>query len=722
MSRFNKSLRLRLIAHFLLIAMLGITVAVTVSSFRSSSLFQAAIFEQLRGVADQKAQQLRGWVNEKKADFESYKQLIELLQLSFVDHSTNEADRTTTALRTFFRQQQEFMSSQFNEIFFMERRGGRVSFSTNPAAIDTWRANSTLFSEGLKDTYITGVYPASNTLNPTLSIALPIFGADKAKAVGVLAADLNLIYLESLLHKKDDPGSVYLVDSLNSLVSGPNMNKDRFLRGVHSFGIDEAIHGNNGEGVFLNYEGVEVVGIYRWLPGYDLALLMEIPTAQAFGPALRLSFEILLSGFVTILLASILIYFISQRIIRPILKVKEAAVQVAKGDLTVMAPILSSDEVGELARTFNQMIRELGSLYSGLENRVEVRTRELSRSNEALEKRARELKDTLENLKRTQHMLVQSEKLAALGQLVAGVAHEINNPLGAINSSAGLLIQTLKTDMPRWMEVLRTMTPGQVQLFQLLTEAGNSSFSAGSSKAERELRFHAEDKLTAAGWPHPRQWAERFVALKIAHRTEEFLPYSAPSDLVIFEIVQGFLNAISGMYNIQTAAERAAKIVYALKTYGRYDSSGKSVPVDIPGNIETVITLYENLLKQGVEVERRFQAVPMVPGYPDDLSQVWTNLIHNALHAMKNKGKIIIEVREDSGFVIVSITDTGNGIPPEILDRIFDPFFTTKPPGEGSGLGLDIVRKIVEKHNGRVTVASNPGEGATFNVFLPLKG
>ena len=137
--------------------------------------------------------------------------------------------------------------------------------------------------------------------------------------------------------------------------------------------------------------------------------------------------------------------------------------------------------------------------------------------------------------------------------------------------------------------------------------------------------------------------------------------------------------------------------------------------------METVLTLYHNLLKQGVEVIRKYDELPVIEGYPDDLNQIWTNLIHNSIQAMDLKGTLTITTRNEGEYISVSIADTGCGIEPDIRDKIFEPFFTTKKQGEGSGLGLDIVKRIVEKHNGIITFTSELGQGTEFIVKLPVK-
>ena len=134
---------------------------------------------------------------------------------------------------------------------------------------------------------------------------------------------------------------------------------------------------------------------------------------------------------------------------------------------------------------------------------------------------------------------------------------------------------------------------------------------------------------------------------------------------------------------------------------------------------KTVLELYRNQLKQGVEIMRNYQPLPAIWCYPDELMQVWTNLIHNAIQAMAGKGRLDILVAERNNHAVVQVIDSGCGISPEVRARIFEPFFTTKPTGEGSGLGLDIVKKIVNKHAGSIDVESQPGM-TTFSVWLPI--
>jgi signal transduction histidine kinase len=171
---------------------------------------------------------------------------------------------------------------------------------------------------------------------------------------------------------------------------------------------------------------------------------------------------------------------------------------------------------------------------------------------------------------------------------------------------------------------------------------------------------------------------------------------------------------------INTATERASKVVFALKSYAHQDNSGTKVSVSITQGIDTILTLYQSQLKHGIDLVKNYaDNLPNIYCYPDELNQVWTNLIHNALQAMDHKGMLTINVKQSDDFIKVSIQDNGKGIAPEHKEKIFDAFFTTKSAGEGSGLGLHIIKKIVDKHAGRIEVESQPG-CTIFSVLLPI--
>lgn len=337
------------------------------------------------------------------------------------------------------------------------------------------------------------------------------------------------------------------------------------------------------------------------------------------------------------------------------------------------------------------------------------------------QKAQQELEVALDDLKRTQQQLIESEKLAAVGQLVAGIAHEINSPLGAIRSSIDSISTTLSQTLEHVPEFLDGLPPEQRSLFFALLKRGLPHDNVMTTRESRQLRKALMATLEQQQVDNARKIAGILVEMGISDEFEPFAPLL--HDAACLEILQ-MARKLSGLqrnaHTITLATERAAKVAFALKTYARYDQSGQVMEVAITEGIETVLTLYHNTLKHGIEVIRHYQEVPPLPGYPDELNQVWTNLIHNAIQAMRNQGTLEIAVFRRAGQIVVQITDSGPGIPVDIRERIFVPFFTTKPPGEGSGLGLDIVRRIVEKHQGTITVESQPGH-TMFTLMFPLQ-
>lgn len=338
----------------------------------------------------------------------------------------------------------------------------------------------------------------------------------------------------------------------------------------------------------------------------------------------------------------------------------------------------------------------------------------------SLEKKNAELTTTLHQLKTTQAQLIQSEKMAALGQLIAGIAHEINTPLGAIRSSINNIAGFFTENLLALPAFFQELSAENQQYFFALMEKSSKQTASFSSKEKRQIRKALQQQLEEIGIKEADNLASNLVTIGIYEDIQAFLPLlQDPERDKLLKTAYDLASFQKSTKTIMTATDRAAKIVFALKSYARYDNFEEKLQANIVEGIETVLTLYHNQLKQGVEVVRNYQELPPIWCYPDELNQVWTNLIHNAVQAMNNQGTLKISVTQQETYLKVQITDSGCGIPEEIMPRIFEPFFTTKPAGEGSGLGLDIVKKIVEKHQGKIEVLSKPGE-TVFTVFLPI--
>jgi signal transduction histidine kinase len=349
-----------------------------------------------------------------------------------------------------------------------------------------------------------------------------------------------------------------------------------------------------------------------------------------------------------------------------------------------------------------------------LQKRLQHQNDELAKTNENLE-------NTLQQLQATQNELIEKEKMAALGQLVAGVAHEVNTPLGAINSSVRNIANFWNTHLLQFPAFLQNLSPERQSDFLALLQKTSQPNTPLSTREQRQIKKSLISQLQSHNLENATTLANLLVGMNLYNDIEPLVPLFKDSEgEYLLKTAYQFANAQTSIRNIITASERAAKVVFALKTYARYDSTGNQVEAQITEGIETVLTLYYNQLKQGIKVIKKYQeSLPPILCYPDELNQVWTNLIHNALQAMDYQGTLTIEVKRLEGILSVSVTDSGKGIPPEIMPKIFQPFFTTKPAGEGSGLGLDIVKKILDKHQGKIEVVSVPGQ-TTFTVFLPI--
>ncbi|MEB3293908.1 MAG: ATP-binding protein [Synechococcales bacterium] len=416
-------------------------------------------------------------------------------------------------------------------------------------------------------------------------------------------------------------------------------------------------------------------------------------------------------------LTLLLSWLTSRWLTHPILQLNQAAKNLAQGQWdTPLQGRDRRDEVGELARSFASMTQQLQSSFSQLaeanqtlEQRVDVRTRELLQ--------------TVEDLQTTQQELIQAEKMAALGQLIAGVAHEINTPLGAIRGASSNSNQALQESFQQLPTLWQILPTEQQANFFTLVQAALQGDTLITSREKRQRVRSLTATLEQAGISTARHTADTLVDMGIHESVEAFLPLLRhPKQAIILQTAYNLARLQGNQQTIRTAVDRVSKIVFALRSYARYDHSGNPVMTQISEGLETVLTLYHNQLKHGIDVHRHYETLPPILCFPDELNQVWTNLIHNAAQAMQGKGDLTIQIqgrsRDDLAYQVVEIIDSGCGISQDIMPRIFEPFFTTKPMGEGSGLGLDIVKKIIEKHHGLIEVESQVGK-TQFRIWIP---
>jgi len=349
-----------------------------------------------------------------------------------------------------------------------------------------------------------------------------------------------------------------------------------------------------------------------------------------------------------------------------------------------------------------------------LEAEVVARTADLTAANN-------ELQQSYKHLEETQAQLVQAEKMASLGQLVANVAHEINTPIGAVKSSGATIAESLDGVLTNLPKVFQILDADDQDAFVGLISRARANKPMLDSREERVATRDTAQQLEADGIDGASGKAGMLVELGAQASIGQILPLlrHAQSRLIL-TTAYNVVTILTNTDNINVAVSQVSKIVQALKTFSRVDQAGEMTLADLREGIDTVLVIYRNQIKQGIKLVFQYDEIPPVRCLPDELNQVWTNLIHNALQAMSYSGTLTIAIHRTEREAVVSVSDTGCGIREEIRDRIFDAFFTTKPIGEGSGLGLNIVKTIIDKHQGRIEVESAVGVGTTFGVYLPL--
>ncbi len=365
---------------------------------------------------------------------------------------------------------------------------------------------------------------------------------------------------------------------------------------------------------------------------------------------------------------------------------------------------------------------EVHRLTSGLEGMVEERTRQLVEANRALEKTNADLEMTLLELKAAQSRLILSEKMATLGQLMSGIAHELNTPMGAILSSARRGLEGLETSFLPTLRWYLALDEGLRPLFEELYESAARRRIADMllpSREDRAERRRLASRLASRGIAAAEGIVESLAELGALGRFGELeVRLADPEIPELLWQVKSLSSTGRSFALIEASALKAARVVEALRLYARNDSSQAPSLVDVAASIETILTLYYNKTKHAVEVRRLFAPGMAVMGRAEELERVWVNLVNNALQAMEYSGRLDIRIEGQGSDILVSVADDGPGIPAGIRGRIFEPFFTTKGAGEGTGLGLDIARKIVESHGGSIAFESRPGH-TVFTVRLP---
>ncbi len=449
-----------------------------------------------------------------------------------------------------------------------------------------------------------------------------------------------------------------------------------------SFALHKAHEGNQGSADLFTANGVKTIEINdnfserpAWLfdgisylgsiskpvtvGDFSFQIAAFMPEKLAQQPLLELTENLLLAAALVGVPMIVLVSLLSRLLVTPIKKLTATIRTIEdSNDLSIKVPVSGRDEVADLGNAFNRMTLRLGELF----NKFVVVEKELEDLNLSLERqvidRTQQLQDALLKLQSAQTQLVQSEKMASLGQLVAGIAHEINNPVGAIYAN-----------MPP-LEAYIADIKGTVEFAQRCMDEPSA----------QKLNAHMED-----------------------------IDY-----VFITDDLAKLLNSQ------KQAANRIRNIVLSLRNFSRLDQ-GEVKTVRLEEGLDSTLQMLYHNYKDRITVEKDYALNEPVECYAGELNQVFMNILANAIQAIPDKGRIFIATARINDQAIISIADTGTGMSAEVSKKIFDPFFTTKEVGEGTGLGLSISYGIIEKHHGALTVESELNRGTRFIIALPLR-
>ncbi|MCA9755307.1 MAG: HAMP domain-containing protein [Candidatus Eisenbacteria bacterium] len=467
-----------------------------------------------------------------------------------------------------------------------------------------------------------------------------------------------------------------------------------------------------------DWHAFEIRSVAPVLRGSRVAgvVTMDISVADLHATLSAIIHRVAIIMAAQVLVASLLLFILLDRaILRRITSLRHATERIASGDYTVQAMDQGGDEVGDLARAFNQMATEVSRAKT-----------EIEEHNRTLEDRVAaatgELQKTYDDLKNTQGQLVLNEKMASLGVLIAGIAHEINTPVGAILNVSRQMESRIRSMPEILRQFRRESTCPDDRIVACLEEIRKNCMAPRSVTAYRETRV-LEQMLQNAGVTRYRELASQLMKLNMGSVDKARAYLDCLTDPKFFRVAESFASIAQAASIAETSSRKIGETIRALRYYSHGDRD-RIEPIDVNESIHTGLVLLRNALKHTVTLETDLaDDLPRISG-TNEIHQVWTNLLINACDAVgtsrgAENGKIVVSSREIEGKIRVRVADNGPGVPEDIQGKIFDPFFTTKDIGSGTGLGLSIVSGLVKKHGGEIRLHSRPGE-TVFEVDLPI--
>jgi len=769
MNFWGKSLLLQLVTYFSILSTLTVSIVAFSAYVRSRDALQNSVIDRLKVATSLKEYQLNEWVNNQRKDVLLISQLPSIReQLSLLLVSSPNKPEYIAASDRLSKIVTDIVAIKPNlSSVLATTNGGFVVFSSEGNdLISKFRPlgdPTTFFTQQSANTVVPNFYLSRSTGKAQITFATPVFDREENR-MGAISVNLALQDIDNLIRERTGLGktsATYLVGRAgkkNVFISReedktkaetkegskePSKEVAKEILEVKSDGIDLALAKQDGYGLYLNYAGVPVVGVFRWSTSQNLAILAEINQDEAFDPANRLARDILLIGLSSAGILLVAVYLLARRITQPILVIADAANQVSGGNLNAQAPIMTKDEIGILAIAFNQMTSQLK--VSGEQLADYSRTLE-----QKVEQRTSEIKAIIDNMVDGLVVVDGENRITQFNPAIAGMIGVSSKALSAAKnytdvfkeqSIATLITNTRENPKQVFSEEFalpdrRTGKAVATSIYRELDVSEGLEMQMSylgtvilirDITAEKEVDRMKTDFISTVSHElrTPLTSVLGFAKLIQKKLEESILPLIQTEDKKVNRSVR---QVTENLAIIVSEGTRLTKLINEVLDVAKIEAGKMQWNMDGLAIVEVIDRAFaatSALFEQkGLEpVQDIASDLPNVYGDKDRLIQVVINLISNAVKFTES-GCITCQVKQVEQLIVISVIDQGVGISESDQPKVFEKFkqvgdtLTDKP--QGTGLGLPISREIVEHHGGKIWVESELGKGSTFSFSLPI--
>jgi PAS domain S-box-containing protein len=730
---------------FALLAVVPILIVGYLAYENGRRSIEQETISHLIAVNDIKGDEIETWLDHNRQSIEELAQRPLLREYAAVLATHDESDPAYAKAHDSLIEEHlklRLAYGDFSELFLLCPHDGLTVVSTDQHQEGKYRDDQPYFTEGKTSTYIQNIYYSQTLQQPAMTIGTPVKDRE-GKLVGVLAGRLNLNELSNIMvqgrdlrHTEDS----YLVDKSNFFITEPRFDQGYALKkAVRTEGVEAGLSGKDGVGFYKDYRGMLVVGAYKWLPERQLAIITEIDQAEAFAPIHRLAWIVGAIMLAAILAVVVLGVFFARTITRPILQLVQGAEEIGHGNLAVKVSTNARDEIGDLSRAFDNMTAQLQeTMVSRDELAKEVVERK--RVEEELRESEEKYRDLVENLPDVVFAVDQNGALTYVSPAVEpmtgysvseltgrtfadflhpdDLARAFENFVRTLSGEA--LVDELrfftKSGETRWLRnsnkpiFLEDRIVGVRGVFSDITELKQAE-EALRKTVEELQRSNAELERFAYVASHDLQEPLRTVASYTQLLEKR---YKDKLDTDATEFIDFAVNG----------ARRMQQLINDLLAYSRVGTRGKPFePTDMEAVLEAALANLQVAVNDS-KAKVTHDPLPTVMGDDGQLVQVFQNLIHNAIKFRGKKPPLVhISAGRKGDEYLFSVKDNGIGIDPQYFERVFIIFQRLhRDDYLGTGIGLAISNRIVQRHGGKMWLESKPAKGSTFYFTIPAKG